>query len=142
MTTDALYRPKLMGQLVVEGLNRYDDRPCLFLGDTVATYKQVRERTSQFAQVLEAKGIGAGSPVAVLSINRPEVLFNMAANMMLGCRGTPLHPLGSLDDHAYVLNDAKIETTRDLQKTVGKRHYYWKITISRGGQMLTTVFGG
>ena len=40
------------------------------------------------------------------------------------------------------INDAKIETTRDLQKTVGKRHYYWKITISRGGQMLTTVFGG
>nr|HMN72610.1 PDZ domain-containing protein [Rhodoblastus sp.] len=40
------------------------------------------------------------------------------------------------------VNDAKIETTRDLEKTVGKRHYYWKVTISRGGQMLTSVFGG
>ena len=38
--------------------------------------------------------------------------------------------------------DAKIETTRDLEKTVGKRHYFWKITISRGGQVLTSVFGG
>ena len=45
-------------------------------------------------------------------------------------------------DVVMSINDAKIETTRDLQKTVGKRHYYWKITISRGGQMLTTVFGG
>ena len=30
--------------------------------------------------------------------------------MVTGCRGTPLHPLGSLDDHAYVLDDAGIET--------------------------------
>ena len=27
-----------------------------------------------------------------------------------GCRNTPLHPLGSLDDHAYVLEDAGIDT--------------------------------
>jgi len=48
--------------------------------------------------------------VAVLSANKPEVLYNMAAMMVSGCRGTPLHPLGSLDDHAYVCNDAGIET--------------------------------
>ena len=34
----------------------------------------------------------------------------MGAGMLLGCRSTPLHPLGSLDDHAYVLEDAGIET--------------------------------
>jgi fatty-acyl-CoA synthase len=99
-----------MGQMVVDGLNRYDDRPCLFLGDTVASYREVRERTSQFIQALASKGVGQGSPVAVLSANRPEVLYNMAAMMISGCRGTPLHPLGSLDDHAYVCNDAGIET--------------------------------
>ncbi len=30
--------------------------------------------------------------------------------MVSGCRNTPLHPLGSLDDHAYVLEDAAIDT--------------------------------
>ena len=105
-----LYHPPMMGALAVQGLNRYDDRPCLFLGDTVATYRQVRERTSQFIQALRSKGVGQGSPIAVLSANRPEVLYNMAAMMISGCQGTPLHPLGSLDDHAYVCNDAKIET--------------------------------
>ena len=50
MSSDALYHPPLLGQLVVDGLSRYDDRPCLFLGDTVASYRQVRERTSQFIQ--------------------------------------------------------------------------------------------
>ena len=40
----------------------------------------------------------------MLSKNRPEVLFSMGALMVGGCRNTPLHPLGSLDDHAYVLD--------------------------------------
>jgi fatty-acyl-CoA synthase len=99
-----------MGQMIVDGLNRFDERPCFHLGDTIASYRQVRERTSQFIQALASKGVGQGSPVAVLSANRPEVLYNMAAMMIRGCRGTPLHPLGSLDDHAYVCDDAEIET--------------------------------
>jgi fatty-acyl-CoA synthase len=99
-----------MGQMIVDGLNRHSDRPCLHLGDTIASYREVRERTSQFIQALASKGVGQGSPVAVLSANRPGVLYNMAAMMVSGCRGTPLHPLGSLDDHAYVCNDAEIET--------------------------------
>ncbi len=110
MTSDPLYHQPLMGQMIVNGLNSHDDRPCLFLGDTVASYREVRERTSQFIQALQSKGVGKGSGVAVLSANRPEVLYNMAAMMISGCRGTPLHPLGSLDDHAYVCDDAKIET--------------------------------
>ena len=110
MSSARLHDPPLMGQLIIDGLNQYDDRPCLFLGDMVASYRAVRERVSQFCQVLESKGIGKGSPVAVLSPNRPAVLYNMAATMISGCRSTPLHPLGSLDDHAYVCNDAKVET--------------------------------
>ena len=46
----------------------------------------------------------------MLSGNRPEVLANLAAMQIAGCCGTTLHPLGSLDDHAYVLTDAGIET--------------------------------
>jgi fatty-acyl-CoA synthase len=96
--------------MIVNGLNSYHDRPCLYLGDTIASYREVRERTSQFIQALASKGVSRGSPVAVLSANRPEVLYNMAAMMISGCRGTPLHPLGSLDDHAYVCSDAGIGT--------------------------------
>lgn len=110
MSDDRLHEPALIPHLVVEGLNRYDDRPCLHLGDTTASYAEVRDRTSQFVQALVSKGIGKGSPVAVLSANRPEVLYNMAATSIAGCRSTALHPLGSLDDHAYVLADAGIET--------------------------------
>ncbi|MFM7061562.1 MAG: AMP-binding protein, partial [Actinomycetes bacterium] len=40
---------------------------------------------------------------------RPEVLYCIGANGVAGVRGTPLHPLGSVDDHVYVLEDARIE---------------------------------
>ena len=104
-----LHDPVLFPHLLIRGLNGYDERPCFFLGETVATYREVRERTSQFVQALRSLGIGEGTPTSVLSANRPEVLYNMAAQSITGARGTPLHPLGSLDDHAYVCNDAGIE---------------------------------
>ena len=109
MDSNALYQPTLMPHLLIEGLNRYNEEPCLFLGDKVASYREVREQTSQLVQALKAKGLGVGSRVAVISSNKPEVLSNIAAMQLTGCIGTPLHPLGSLDDHAYVLEAAEIE---------------------------------
>ena len=96
MSKERLYDPPLMPHLLVEGLNRYNDEPCLFLGDKVASYREVRQTTSQMVQALQAKGLGKGSRVAVISANRPEVLSNIAAMQLTGCVGTPLHPLGSL----------------------------------------------
>ena len=109
MTTDALHQPPLMAHLLVDGLNRYNDEPCLYLGDTIASYRDVRESTSQMVQALQSFGLGKGSKVAVLSANRPEVLSNIAAMQLNGSIGSPLHPLGSLDDHCYVLEAAEID---------------------------------
>ncbi len=109
MTTDTVHSPTLMPHLLIDGLNRYDDEPCLFLGDNVASYKDVRESTSQMVQALQSKGLGKGSRIAVISANRPEVLSNIAAMQLAGAIGTPLHPLGSLDDHVFVLEAAEID---------------------------------
>ncbi len=109
MSTDPIHTPSLMPHLLIDGLNRYHDEPCLFLGDKVASYREVREVTSQMVQALQARGLGIGSRIAVISGNRPEVLSNIAAMQLAGCIGTPLHPLGSLDDHAYVLEAAEID---------------------------------
>ena len=110
MTNERLFDMPLLPHLVINGLNRYDDRPFLFLGDATITYAEVRAHASRFAQALESKGIQKGSRTAVLSANRPEVLYNLCANMLIGSCNTPLHPLGSAEDQAYVLEDAQIET--------------------------------
>jgi fatty-acyl-CoA synthase len=110
MTDSRLFDMPLLPHLIIDGLNRYDERPFLFLGDATITYAEVRAHTSRFAQAMAAKGVGKGSRTAILSANRPEVLYNLCANMVLGSCNTPLHPLGSAEDQAYVLRDAGIET--------------------------------
>jgi fatty-acyl-CoA synthase len=109
MSNERIHEPPLMAHLLIDGLNRYNERPCLLLGDSVLSYADVRALTSRLVQALQSKGLGPGSRVAIVSGNRPEVLANIAAMQIAGCCGTPLHPLGSLDDHAYVLEDAGIE---------------------------------
>jgi fatty-acyl-CoA synthase len=110
METPDLHRGVHLPDLLVTALGRSPDKPAVYLGDQVLTAAEVADEISRYVQALEAKGLGRGSPAAVLALNRPEVLFNMGASMLVGCRTTPLHPLGSLDDHAYVLEDAGVET--------------------------------
>ncbi len=98
------------GHLMVAALKRHRDKPVMFLGDTTLTGGEVAVRVSQYVQAFEALGAGRGTPAALLALNRPEVLFIIGAGQTQGYRRTSLHPLGSLDDHAYVLNDAEITT--------------------------------
>ena len=45
-------------------------------------------------------------------------------------------------DLVLSVNDAKIETTRDLEKAAASRPRYWKLAIGRGGEVIQSVFGG
>ncbi len=103
---DLLRHPLHTGHLTVGALRRHHDRPVLVLGDTTLTGGQLADRISQYIQAFEALGAGTGATVGLLSLNRPEVLMIIGAGQTQGYRRTALHPLGSLDDHAYVLADA------------------------------------
>ncbi|MGJ6126356.1 fatty-acid--CoA ligase FadD8 [Mycolicibacterium sp. Y3] len=107
---DLLRHPIHSGHLTVGALKRNKNKPVLFLGDTTLTGGQLAERISQYIQAFEALGAGTGAAVGLLSLNRPEVLMIIGAGQTQGYRRTALHPLGSLDDHAYVLTDAGVST--------------------------------
>src|SRR4249919_3026305 len=98
------------GHLMVAALKRHRDKPVIHLGETTLTGGEVSERISQYVQAFEALDAGSGAAGALLALNRPEVLFILGASQTQGYRRTSLHPLGSLDDHAYVINDAEITT--------------------------------
>src|SRR3954466_9623982 len=98
------------GNLMVAALKRHRDKPVMYLGDTTLTGGEVAEQMSRYVQAFEALGAGTGTGGALLALNRPEVLFILGAGQTQGFRRTALHPLGSADDHAYVLNDAEITT--------------------------------
>ena len=105
-SAERLRHPVHTGHLTVGALKRHRDRPVLYLGDTTLTGGQLADRISQYIQAFEELGAGTDATVGLLSLNRPEVLMIIGAGQTQGYRRTALHPLGSLDDHAYVLSDA------------------------------------
>ncbi|CAN5350469.1 fatty-acid--CoA ligase FadD8 [soil metagenome] len=107
---DSLRTPIHNGNLMVAALKRHRDKPVMYLGDVTLTGGEVAARVSQYIQAFEALGAGSGTAGALLALNRPEVLFIIGAGQTQGYRRTSLHPLGSADDHAYVINDAGITT--------------------------------
>jgi fatty-acyl-CoA synthase len=98
------------GHLLVHALRRHRDKPVLHIHGQSLTGQDLADRISCFLSALLEAGVGEGSPVGLLSLNRPEVLVSIGAGQLLGLRRTALHPLGSLEDHAYVLADAGVET--------------------------------
>ena len=40
------------------------------------------------------------------------------------------------------VNNEKIETTQDLVRAVSQPSRLWRLTIQRGGQQISAVFGG
>src|SRR3978361_707078 len=108
MSDDLLRNPTHNGHLLAGALKRHKNRPVLFLGDTTLTGGQLAERSSKDVQAFEALGAGTGVTVGLLALNRPEVLMILGASQTQGYRRTALHPLGSLDDHPFVLTDAEV----------------------------------
>src|SRR6478609_7104084 len=113
MSTANLHHPILMADLVAAVLNRGGDHPVMHLRDaegsiSTVTYSEMRDSISRYAQALAGLGFAQGDTISLLSANRPEVLYTLGANSMVGLRGTAMHPLGALDDHTYVLEDAAI----------------------------------
>src|ERR1700757_5461373 len=108
MSDELLRHPLHSGHLLTGALKRHKDRPLLYLGDTTLTGAQLADRITQYVQAFEALGAGTGTTAGLLSLNRPEVLMIVGAGQTQGYRRVALHPLGSLDDHAYVLSDAGV----------------------------------
>jgi Do/DeqQ family serine protease len=45
-------------------------------------------------------------------------------------------------DVVIAVNNTKINTTHDLEAATAGEHYFWKVSIGRGNQIITTVVGG
>lgn len=104
-----LYQPVSGNDLVAHALNRDLDRTVLLLADgRTVTAGAMRDSVSRYQQAFEAL---APKPLraALLSKNRPEVPAASTALNFAGIVSTALHPMGSIDDYLYVLDDAEID---------------------------------
>ena len=100
-----LHRPVFAADLLIHALAKQPDAPAVNIGERTMTAREMAAQVSRYSQAFRARGLGQGAQASMLSLNRPEVLFTMGANQVNATRSTPLHPMGSVEDQAYVLND-------------------------------------
>ena len=104
-----LYHPSSGSDLVAHALSHDPDRPVIILDDgSLVTAADLRGAISRYVQLFDTL-----SPrpmrAALLSKNRPEVPGVFYAFSFAGIVSTPLHPMGSLEDYLYVIEDAGID---------------------------------
>jgi fatty-acyl-CoA synthase len=95
--------------LMLSALRRHPDRTAFADENGSVTYAELERQIAHFVSVFRGAGLKRGDGVALLSGNRHEVFSAMVATLALGCRYTPLHPMGSVADHAAVLADAEAD---------------------------------
>jgi fatty-acyl-CoA synthase len=90
-------------------LQRFAQRVAIQVNEQLISYHELQQQISRYAQALAGLGLARGDRVGLLSSNRVEVIYVNYALSMLGCCLVPMHPKGSLRDHAYVVRDAGLK---------------------------------
>lgn len=108
---DVIHQGYFQPHMIADGLKTHGERGLIYLPDgSCQTGADVAAEISRYAQALGSFGVGKGSRVAILSGNRAEVLHVGSATMFIEAMFVPLHPLGSVDDYLYVVEDSTIDT--------------------------------
>lgn len=83
------------------------DHPALFAGELVLTFADLEARARAFAGALAARGVAAGSRVAILAQNRVEAVIAVHALLALGAAIVPIHPRLTPAEVAIIVGDAR-----------------------------------
>lgn len=110
MLTVEMTQGETLAGFVRAAMRRWPEREALVGGGVRWTYAQLSAEANRLVRFFKACGLKRGDAVALLSANTPQVVAATQAAQILGLRYTPLHPLGSEDDHAFVIEDAGIGT--------------------------------
>jgi fatty-acyl-CoA synthase len=107
---DALHRPILNGDFVAHALSRDLERLVIIGRDgervSARQFGAAISRHQQYFESLQPRPARA----AVLAKNRVEVLYVTSGLSFAGVVLTALHPMGSIEDYLYVIEDAEIDT--------------------------------
>jgi fatty-acyl-CoA synthase len=99
-----------VSHLVAHALSHDLDRVVLIgVDEEIVTAREMRDSISRFQQVLESLDPPA-KRAAVVAKNRIEVIYSTMGLSFASIVTTTLHPMGSIDDYLYVIEDADIDT--------------------------------
>jgi fatty-acyl-CoA synthase len=93
--------------LVLWALDRFPERVAIVEDGRKITYRQARDQIARLAGALAGRGFGRGTGLMVLAGNTADSLFAGLAVRTLGAWSGALHPLGSADDQAFIVEDSE-----------------------------------
>ncbi|MDP6623614.1 MAG: AMP-binding protein [Alphaproteobacteria bacterium] len=94
--------------LICRAIQRWPDRTVLIDAEGGVSYGELGGRIARMVAAFAAAGLKRGDSLAQISSNRVDALVISSAALMAGVRYSPLHPLGSLEDQTFILEDAAI----------------------------------
>ena len=92
-------------------------------GGVRMTYRELEQQCHRLVRCFQSLGLQRQDGIAVLATNRPESVATIIASHLMGLVYTPLHPLGSEEDQAFILVDAKVKAlVIDLPRHAERGH--------------------
>jgi carnitine-CoA ligase len=97
-----------LGSLLASRAGSAGEREFLVFGDRSWTFSQTLLEVDRTAAMLQARGIGAGHRVGVMSLNHPSTVFVLFALARLGAVMVPVNPEFRAEEARYVLSHAEV----------------------------------
>ena len=94
--------------MVADSVGRYEDKPALFFGDQVLTYRELWEHAGQVKNhLLQREGIAPGDRVALWMGNCPEFIILLIGILRSGAVAVPLNHFLTPPEADGILKDAQ-----------------------------------
>jgi len=107
--SDPLHAFPVVGEQTLRALARYPSRTAFSWPGGTMTYRAATDLIGRMQGVFAKLGFAPGTRVAFLTANRADAWCAGAAAQLSRLATTFLHPLGSLDDQLFQLEDSEAE---------------------------------
>ncbi len=98
-----------VGDILIRAFRRHGDRVAFEGYGGTYTYRASLDLIGRYQAVFKQLGMRRGEHIAMLNANRAEAYLAGIAAQALGLCTTPLHTLGSLADHQFILEDSETD---------------------------------
>jgi fatty-acyl-CoA synthase len=100
-----------VGDALRRSAARYPGNRAVHCAGRDVTYAELDALANRMARSLQARGVGRGDAVAIRAPNSPEFLAAFFACARIGAPLVPLNLLSTAEDHAYIIEKAKVKVT-------------------------------
>lgn len=83
--------------------------PAIRFMDETVTYAELQERVNRFGNALKEAGADPQDTIGIRLVNRPDALVAILAIEKIGAIPIPTSPMWSVEEIAYVVNDARMK---------------------------------